>query len=1390
MRIAGCDLGKASASFVVAEVTGEGLTVLSREHVDHEGQAIEAFCDWYERAGIADCAGLGATGIHAAELSAPALANLPEEACLEAALAARTELEGPLALLSVGARGYAALARGPEGRLHWHPNQKCSSGTGETMVKIAGRFGLSLQEADALALEATRSIPITARCSVFAKSEMTHHGNQGRPADELFRGYFASVASYVAALEKKAHRGGPVLLIGGLSRVESFRQALSEALEPELRVPEWPLHFEALGAAVLASEGSAAHLPQRARDLVERRERRFRVLAPAREHASRVTRLVPPPVPEGASRRPTLLGIDLGSTGSKAVLVDLETGEPVLDLYDKTRGNPVDALRRLVAELRRREPRADVRALGLTGSGREAAAIVARAALGESADRIGVFNEIVAHATAAIRCDPTGGASLSVVEIGGQDAKFIQIQDGRIVESDMNKACSAGTGSFLEEQAVFYGVDDIEDFTREAATATRPPELGQMCTVFVAEAAAEAHNQGFDRADLFGGFQYAVVHNYLNRVMGQRTFGERIFFQGKPATGPSLAWTLAGVTGREVFVPPSPGAMGAWGIGLCVREELAGLESAPSLELAAIEQAEVLARGEFTCRDPRCATLCRIERTEVAVAGTRHKVLSGGACPRYELAARAAIKLPVEAPSAFDEREALLARWLADDDHPGAIGVPLVGAATGYLPWLVTFVRELGRPVRVLRSGPHALSKGEAACYAFDACAPVKLAHGVMDAELQHILLPKLLGLGDRDGPGGATCPMEQALPEMVREALRGQGRDVVVVSPSLDLSAGVSHQVVALAAAARELGASRRRVPQALRAAWAAQQRWEEGLRAIGERTLRWGRQSGVPVVVVCGALHTTCDRALDASIPEALRRDGVLALPMDCLPLSPGDWPLERVPWAEARRALQAALTCRTRGDAYPLLLSSFGCGPGSFTEQVFTTMMAGHPHTALESDGHGGEAGFVTRVQAFLHTVRRHDGRPSAAPREALRALDPLPEPPINGSRVAVLAMGDRLSANIAAVYRSYGVDAVSTGPTSAAALAAGRRDCSGKECLPYQLIWGCFREHLDEQPPEDTVLLQVPGSDMCRNCMFSVKDQLTLHKLGLGDRVRSRHVGMERELGRGFMGRLLVGVVTDDLLTQLVAWYRPELGEEVEELYRRRADDLEALLERGGNLAHTIAAAGRLLERASLDVNALLETRPERTELRTVLLSGDVYLRVDDFASDGLIARLNARRLRVLVEPIGLLSEYLAEERLPDLMGLPTTRVENAAVKRLMRRVRAHLSARVRRHHPWLPASDLAPMLTRGRKLLARYPKGEAPMTIGSVLRHWDEGVCDGVVVVSPWGCGPAMVAESMLRHEAEIPLLFLYGDGSPMDTRRLDGFSMRLHRRERIAAAHG
>ena len=56
------------------------------------------------------------------------------------------------------------------------------------------------------------------------------------------------------------------------------------------------------------------------------------------------------------------------------------------------------------------------------------------------------------------------------------------------------------------------------------------------------------------------------------------------------------------------------------------------------------------------------------------------------------------------------------------------------------------------------------------------------------------------------------------------------------------------------------------------------------------------------------------------------------------------------------------------------YPLLLGAYGCGPNSMIEHLFADLTEDWPHAVLESDGHGGKAGYVTRVQAFLHSVRR--------------------------------------------------------------------------------------------------------------------------------------------------------------------------------------------------------------------------------------------------------------------------------------------------------------------------------------------------------------------------------------------------------------------------------
>jgi len=555
LRVAACDLGKASAGFAIVTVGPHGqVEIESIEHRPHQGRPFAEFERWYRHHDVHQVSVLAATGIYADELDAPVVV-VPEDACQEAALELESDLPDALNLISIGARGYSVLTRtADEGgrRYRYHQNEKCSSGTGENIQKITSRFGVSLEEADRLAQTARSSVAITARCSVFSKSEMTHFANQGVPIPDLLRGYFVSTARNVRALLVRNGVAGPVFLIGGCAQLEVLRSSLEEILEDQVTLPRHFLAFEALGGAALAAGHAAREtLPRDPQQLVRRRARRFATLPPARHHAHRVTLMAKETVPASALAQPSVLGLDLGSTGAKAVLTAVATGQQLCEVYDRTRGNPIDAVRRLLVSICE-QVNADVRAIGITGSGREAVARLVQAVFPEAADRVIVLNEIVAHATAAIRCDTEGGQDLSIIEIGGQDAKYIRVQGGRIVASDMNKACSAGTGSFLEEQAALYDVHDIEELVRLAKVAERPPDLGQMCTVFVADAAAEALRDGYGLEDIFAGFQYSVIHNYLHRVMGPRRLGRHGGMGHRPVCARSGRG--GGTHGRDVFV--------------------------------------------------------------------------------------------------------------------------------------------------------------------------------------------------------------------------------------------------------------------------------------------------------------------------------------------------------------------------------------------------------------------------------------------------------------------------------------------------------------------------------------------------------------------------------------------------------------------------------------------------------------------------------------------------------------------------------------------------------------------------------------------------------------------------------------------------------------------
>ena len=1454
----GVDLGKVTTSLAVGELSADGeLRVLETRAERHLGDPLRPFLELYRELDAGRLAGLAATGVYGERLGEPALGGVPEEIAQEQA-AAWLFPDGPVNVVRVGGGGYSVFTRDAAGNVRYEANERCSAGTGETVEGLCSRLGRSLEDAVALAEASPDGVAVTSRCAVFAKSELTHFANQGESHGRIFRGLFEGVARNVHSLYDKSRIDGPVVLVGHGALITPIAAGVAALSTASVTVAEQAGVFEALGtlrfAAARAPAAAAPGFPSDPEELVRPVRSRIGRLEPAREGPGSVVTLVAAAgVSDGADDAPAVLGLDLGSTGSKAALLDAATGAVLASVYRRTEGNPVEAAQALVAEVAEMAPR-PVIAVGLTGSGRDAAATVFRAAFPDLGARLTVQNEIVAHAAAAAALDPEGGRSLSIVEIGGQDAKFINVENGRVVDADMNRVCSAGTGSFLEEQAIAHGVDDIAEFGRLAALSDGPPDLGQTCTVFVADVAAEALGDGFSREDIFAGLQHSVVRNYRSRVMGQRRLLDRVFFQGKPATDPALARTLAAVLEREVVVPADPGAMGAVGIALLTARSVDAARATP-VDLTRMLSARVAGRREFQCGDRDCLNSCHLELAEIAVGGAVEKVVSGGQCPKYDAVSAAGEKLPRDAPNPYRERETLLSSLLDEEavgdgiTAGGAAGVP--GASAGLtiglpyahylidtLPFFDTLLRRLGHRVEVLRPGRDTLAEGDRRCAAPGACAPVKLLHGLAGADVDVLFAPIFVHLPLQNaGARTYTCPMAQGAPDMVGRALHAEGARARVLRPALFEREGdgfdaprvrrsISLAMRALADSAGDGALAPGAFDEAYEAALDAQRRFEAGLHGIGEHALRWARGHGYPVVLIAGETHVIHDAALDAGIHELVAANGAIPLPVDCYP-TPGDVPgLERVHWASAGQALRAAAAGATAGDVYPLLLGAYGCGPNSMIEHLFADLIEDWPHAVLESDGHGGKAGYVTRVQAFLHNVRCHHVAEVTEPPEgtdlsataAAAAGRAAAQEATGAGMQARLARLDRrlphsldagydrfffghvgggLGRHLAAAMRGAGYDASYVGEPDSAALRAAGAACSGKECLPYQLIWGSFARFLDEEAArldgsKALFLSAGNGFQACRANLFPLTEQISLERLGLGDRVEVADFSLVTGNVR-MMPVVWIALVAVDLLNMLRFYSFADEGERgaSDALFRDYSDRLEAMLEQprpdagtAGNVAGAFRFCGEveeLLTDAARAYKELPRDAGRAGELRDVYLCGDLYLRVDEWGNDDLQRKLAGHGLRVIFEPYGAFFELLQLRQIQDGVALKK-RPEKEATLATMRYVIGRLTKSVRAEHPWVFWNEVRDVDRESRRLVAPYPFGETIPAVGGALLTWRTQPVDGVVSVAPRGCGPALIAEAQLRREAGLPALFVYADGDPIDEARLAGFAWRLRSR--------
>ena len=246
--------------------------------------------------------------------------------------------------------------------------------------------------------------------------------------------------------------------------------------------------------------------------------------------------------------------MDVGSISTKGVILD-KRGRLISQAYLWTEGNPLDAVKRLLKELKRKAPGSEphIRALGTTGSARRLA--------GAMLDANAVKNEITAHAMGTLSRHPE---ARTILEIGGQDSKIILIKDGLVSDYAMNTLCAAGTGAFLSAQAKRLGLS-VEELGAIALKSASPARLSARCTVFAETDLIHKAQAGYSKEDLVAGLCLAVAVNYLANVGKGKKITPPVIFQGGVSKNQGVVAAFKRELDTSVLVEADGHLMGAIG---------------------------------------------------------------------------------------------------------------------------------------------------------------------------------------------------------------------------------------------------------------------------------------------------------------------------------------------------------------------------------------------------------------------------------------------------------------------------------------------------------------------------------------------------------------------------------------------------------------------------------------------------------------------------------------------------------------------------------------------------------------------------------------------------------------------------------------------------------
>ena len=1187
-----------------------------------------------------------------------------EPLCVEAALKALA-LEAD-AVVSMGGEDLIVYSLDKGKIINNFSGNKCASGTGEFLKQQLARMDMTLEDIEKVPDNA-KVYPLSTRCSVFMKSDCTHKLNKREATKNDIVLSLSDLMSVkvIDFLKRAKINSGRVVLIGGMTLNRHIIRFIKEkAPGIEFIIPETASVFEALGAAVLAPQsGSPLAAVEK---LLKTNEIRFDTLGALSDWKNKVT-VFDKRDGKVQTGRKYILGVDGGSTTTKACLVDMESDEIVASHYGRTHGDPVKALKKCLHHIQEKiitdtgNKEIDIRLVSTTGSSREI--------LGMFLETPGIYNEIIAHSVGTSYFD--SGVE-TIFEIGGQDAKYVLLKNGVPIDYAMNEACSAGTGSFLEESASGdLSIHTAQEIGPIALNADAPLKFGEHCSAFINSDIRKAVQQGASRENITAGIVCSIVSNYLNRVVGNRTIGSKIFLQGGVAKNPAIPLAFAMILQKEILVPPSPELTGCFGVALLAkRKQAEGLLAELNVNIGELLAREIGYERIFNCQS--CENLCPIQ---VLSVGER-KYMFGGRCNKYTNMRKQVKDVPV-----FDyveKRQKLLFEEYAapelletnsrkDAIRNITVGIPRALSVHTLYPLYSWFFYELG--IKTFLSdevSTKGLAKVESAY-----CFPAEIAHGAvqdcLDKGADFVLLPHFRDMPSYEKTVHANfCPITQALPYYIEKSFPDVDKKKwlpLVVS----FKFGEEKALELFQELSGKLGIEPGKIKAAFEKALSKQKEYFAAASKLGQEALEEARKASRPVIAVLGRPYNAFTPEANMGIPRKFTTRGYSIVPFDILPFEDEEI-FSNMYWYYGQQDVKSANLLKSEDNIYLTFITNFSCAPDSFILHYVKWIMGQKPFLVLELDSHSADAGIDTRVEAFLDIIdgyrskkleleeERYDNGwkfvydPAASEDDRLRIDNFKTGEKMQirkNKRIKLLLanMGAISTEYLGAAVRGMGINAEALPVATGKTIQAARSHASGKECVPSHLVLGSALEFFwsEKYRKDEMYLLFVPiTTGPCRTGQYYIYYENLFKDMRLENVVVFilSADNSYTELGPNFAKEMWKGLVLSD--------YLKDIQNSLKTCAENPVSAIAEFEKSWRQLMYTVEYKPKEiwteLKKMAADVKKI-PLKKKVSDCPRVLIVGEIYVRRDDFAVGEMTDLMSERGIVVKVAGISEWIHYL-------------------------------------------------------------------------------------------------------------------------------------------------